>query len=168
MNKPESMKRGQFLRSLGLSTSTLMAFYCLGTTSCTSDEDDPNPAPGGNNNGGNNSAGLTGNATGSNIDFTLDLASDNYKKLKTPGEFVVVGDVLVAFTTASTYVALSKRCTHEGTAVQYRSQQNDVWCISHGSTFNLDGTVKQNPAVLPLKVYKPALSQNGATLRVTE
>ncbi|MEZ4903797.1 MAG: hypothetical protein R2822_19595 [Spirosomataceae bacterium] len=30
--KTESMKRGQFLRELGLSSGALMAFYCLGTT----------------------------------------------------------------------------------------------------------------------------------------
>lgn len=164
----ETLKRGEFLRSLGLSTSALMAFYCMGTlTACSSGDDDPQP--GGNNNGGTNgTVGLTGNTTGSNINFTLDLTSSNYSKLKTEGQYVIAGDVMVALASGNRYVALSRRCTHEGANVQYRLAQNDVFCNNHGSVFNLDGTVKQSPASLPLKVYKTELSQNGNSLRVYE
>ncbi|GAB3176920.1 QcrA and Rieske domain-containing protein [Telluribacter humicola] len=165
----ETLKRGEFLRSLGLSTSALMAFYCMGTlTACSSGEDDPQPT-GNNNNGGTGStSGLTGNATGSNINFTLDLTSSNYSKLKTEGEYVLAGDVMVALASGNKYVALSKRCTHEGANVQYRLSQNDVFCNNHGSVFNLDGTVKQSPAPSPLKAYKTELSQNGNSLRIYE
>ncbi|WP_247232551.1 ubiquinol-cytochrome c reductase iron-sulfur subunit [Telluribacter sp. SYSU D00476] len=168
INEKETLKRGEFLRSLGLSTSALMAFYCMGTlTACSSGDDDPQP--GGNNNGGTGStAGLTGKATGSSIDFTLDLTNSNYNKLKTEGQFVIAGDVIVALASGNKYVALSKRCTHEGTNVQYRLAQNDMYCSNHMSAFNLDGTVKQSPAASPLKVYKTELSQNGNSLRVYE
>ncbi|HEV7351058.1 Rieske (2Fe-2S) protein [Telluribacter sp.] len=166
----ETLKRGEFLRSLGLSTSALMAFYCMGTlTACSSGDDDPTPT-GGNNNGGtgNNSAGLTGNATGGNINFTLDLTSSNYSKLKTEGQFAIVGDVIVALASGNRYVALSKACTHQGTTVEYRLAQNDFYCTNHGSAFNTDGTVKQSPAPSPLRVYKSELSQNGNSLRIFE
>jgi cytochrome b6-f complex iron-sulfur subunit len=79
----DKMKRGQFLKSLGLSTSTLMAFYCLGTTmtACGSKDDDPDPVdpnPGGG-------TGVTGTTTGSAINFTVDLTKNT--SLKTAGEY---------------------------------------------------------------------------------
>jgi cytochrome b6-f complex iron-sulfur subunit len=161
MNKEESMKRGEFLRSLGLSTSTLMAFYCLGTTmtSCGSKEDDPDPTPGGN-------SGVSGTTTGGNINFTIDLTHASYSSLKTAGEYKFVGDVLVAFTTGSAYVALTKICTHEGNQVQYRKDLNDVYCPTHLSEFSIAGAVKQGPAALPLTAYKTSLSADGNTLTV--
>lgn len=158
-----SMKRGEFLRSLGLSTSTLMAFYCLGTTmtACGSSDDDPAPDP---NPGGGN--GITGTTTGSNINFTVDLTNSAYTDLKTAGNAKIIGDVLVALPTTGSYVALSKICTHEGTAVGYRKAQNDIQCPNHLSEFSLTGAVKQGPAVNPLKTYTVTVSSDGNTLTV--
>src|SRR5215217_8478130 len=92
----EGMKRGEFLRSLGLSTSTLMAFYCMGTTltSCGSSGDDPAPDP---NPGGGTSTGITGTTTGS-VNFTVDLTKAT--DIKASGGFRVIGDTIVAHTTA--------------------------------------------------------------------
>lgn len=166
MNSTEkgSMKRGEFLRSLGLSTSTLMAFYCLGTTmtACGSSDDDPTPDPDPNPGGGGN--GISGTTTGANINFTVDLSKNT--KLKTVGEYLIFGDVLVAFTTASNYVALSKICTHEGNTVGYRKAQNDIQCPVHLSEFTLTGSVKQGPAASPLKTYTVTVSTDGNTLTV--
>lgn len=175
-NTKEILKRGEFLRSLGVSSAALMAFYCMGTlTSCSTGEE-PGPMnsggtpPGGNSGGmggGGASTGLTGTTSGSSIDFTIDLKSDTYKKLTTVGEFAIIGDTIVIHTsTANNYVALSKACTHAGTTVQYRKNSNDIWCDNHGSEFNLDGTVKKSPAATPLKVYRATLSQSGDTLTV--
>ncbi|MCF0072342.1 Rieske 2Fe-2S domain-containing protein [Dyadobacter sp. CY261] len=157
-----SMKRGEFLRSLGLSTSTLMAFYCLGTTmtACGSSDDDPNPNPG---SGGN---GITGTTSGANINFTVDLTNSNNTKLKTAGGSIIAGQVLVAQTTAGNYVALSKICTHEGNDVQYRSSSNDVFCQTHGSTFSIAGAVTNGPATTALKTYTVTVSSDGNTLTV--
>lgn len=160
-----SMKRGEFLKSLGLSTSTLMAFYCLGTTmtACGSKDDDPNPDP--NPNPGTGS-GISGTTTGSGINFTVDMANSNNSKLKTDGNYIITGDVLVAKTTAGSYIALSKICTHEGNPVQYRSSSNDVFCQSHGSTFSIGGAVTTGPAATPLKTYTVTVSTDGNTLTV--
>ncbi|MCF2489820.1 ubiquinol-cytochrome c reductase iron-sulfur subunit [Dyadobacter sp. CY347] len=162
--KADKMKRGEFLRSLGLSTSTLMAFYCIGTTmtACGSSDDDPEPTPGG---GAVN--GVTGTTTGNAINFTLDLTHNNAKDLKTAGTGKVFGDVLVAFTTDSQYVALSRICTHEGSTVGYRKDQNDIRCPTHQSEFSLTGAVEKGPATSPLKAYKTSLSTDGNTLTVT-
>lgn len=165
MMKEEKLKRGEFLRSLGLSTSALMAFYCLGTTmtSCGS-SDDPAPTPGGG-------SGLTGTTTGSAINFTIDLTSSTYTKLKTAGEYLIIGDVLVAFTTGSAYVALAKACTHEGTQLQYVSAKNNLFCSNHESQFSTTGAVQNGPStggtISALKAYKTSLSANGNSLTVT-
>ncbi|HEV7378936.1 MAG TPA: Rieske (2Fe-2S) protein [Dyadobacter sp.] len=160
--REESMKRGEFLRSLGLSSATLMAYYCLGTTmtSCGSKEDDPDPGAGAG-------SGVSGTTTGNSINFTVDLTNSTYAKLKTAGSFEVIGDVLVAFTTSNGYVALSKICTHEGSTLRYRSQQNDLFCSSHSSEFSLTGAVEQGPATTALRTYKAAASADGNTLTVT-
>jgi len=160
-----SMKRGEFLKSLGLSTSTLMAFYCLSTTmtACGSKDDDPDPDP--NPNPGTGS-GISGTTTGSGINFTVDMANSNNSKLKTDGNYIITGDVLVAKTTAGSYIALSKICTHEGNPVQYRSGSNDVFCQSHGSTFSIGGAVTNGPAATPLKTYTVTVSSDGNTLTV--
>ena len=159
------MKRGEFLRSLGLSTSTLMAFYCLGTTmtACGSSDDDPTPDPDPNPGTG---TGISGTTTGSAINFTVDLTNSNTSKLKTNGSSIITGDVLVAKTTAGSYVALSKICTHEGNPVQYRSGSNDVFCQTHGSTFSIAGAVTNGPAATPLKTYTVTVSSDGNTLTV--
>ncbi|KQS32845.1 ubiquinol-cytochrome c reductase iron-sulfur subunit [Dyadobacter sp. Leaf189] len=159
----EKMKRGEFLRSLGLSTSTLMAFYCIGTTmtACgSSSEDDPAPVdpvvdP----------SGISGNTTGNAINFTIDLTK--VSNLKTKGKFEIIGDTIVAFTEAGTYVALARRCTHEGTNVQYRLSQNDFWCPNHQSEFSTTGAVENGPATTALKTYKTSLSTDGNTVTVT-
>jgi cytochrome b6-f complex iron-sulfur subunit len=166
----ETMKRGEFLRSLSLGTSTLMAFYCMGTlSSCSTGDMDPltttPPTPG----GGGTSTGLSGNATVASgaINFTVDLTHATYAKLKTAGSNAVIGDLLVALSTANSYVALSKACTHAGTTVQYRSAENDIFCDNHGSEFSLTGGVEKGPAAAPLKAYKAVLSADGNTLTVT-
>ena len=101
------VSRGEFLRSLGVSSSALMAFYCMGTlTACSSKDDDPTP---GGNTGGNNTNAVTGTTTGSNIDFTIDLTAYKEKNLKTEGEFAVIGDAIVIALSNQKYVALSKK-----------------------------------------------------------
>ncbi|KAA6440299.1 Rieske (2Fe-2S) protein [Dyadobacter flavalbus] len=162
-SKEEGMKRGEFLKSLGLSTSALMAFYCLGTamTSCGSSTDpEPEPQPG-------SGTGLSGTTTGSGINFNIDLTHATYAPLKTAGNYKIIGDVLVAFTSASSYAALSKICTHQGAELRYRKDLNDIYCDSHSSEFTLTGAVKKDPATTPLKAYKTTLSADGNTLTVT-
>lgn len=166
--KEEQLKRGEFLRSLGMSTASLMAFYCLGTTmtACGSKTDDPDPVDPGTG------TGITGTTTGSSINFTIDLTNTNIApKLVTGEKFLITGDVLVALTTAGTYVALSKSCTHQGTQLVYRIASNDLYCNNHLSIFTTTGAVQRGPetgdSITALKAYKTALSTDGKTLTVT-
>ncbi|MFD2571347.1 ubiquinol-cytochrome c reductase iron-sulfur subunit [Spirosoma soli] len=155
--KTTEMNRGEFLRSLGMSSAALMSFYCMGTlTSCSSSSNNdpqPNPNPG----------------TGSGkVDFTLDLTTADYSKLKTDGEFVYKDSIIVARVKGGSYVALAKACTHAGTDVRYRLAQDDFLCPNHLSEFSKTGAVENGPASQPLKVYKTVLTENGNKLQVTE
>jgi len=166
--KQATIKRGQFLRELGLSSGALMAFYCLGTTmTACSTGSDPTPATPSTPTTGT-ASGLTGNADTSKgvINFALDLTNSKYAALKAAGGFLVEGSVIIA-NAKGTMVALSKECTHQQTTIDYRAAQNDFMCSNHGSEFSLDGTVKKSPAVKSLTVYKAQLSTNGNSLTVT-
>ncbi|WP_338872965.1 Rieske (2Fe-2S) protein [Spirosoma sp. SC4-14] len=166
----EPMKRGEFLRSLGMSSAALMAFYCMGTglTACSSKSNDPSPSTGGTGTT-TPSTGFTGNATESAgaINFTLDLTDSNFSKLKTAGQYAIVGSIIVAKIKNGSLIALSKTCTHEGTEVQYRSAQDDIYCNNHGSEYSTTGAVEVGPATRALTQYKTALSTDGNTLTVT-
>ncbi|MES2796546.1 MAG: Rieske (2Fe-2S) protein [Bacteroidota bacterium] len=152
------LSRGQFLKQLGLSSATLMAFYCMGTglTACSSSKEaDPTPSnPGGG--GGSNK-----------LDFTLDLTTNDFKSLKTDGEFLIKDSLIIA-NAGGKYVALSKACSHEGTTIGYRKSENDFRCPNHFSVFNVDGTVKTGPATSSLKAYNTEILENGNKLRVFE
>lgn len=159
-----TMKRGQFLRELGLSSSALLAFYCIGTTitACSTGSSDPTPTT-----TTGNASGIAGNADISKgmISFTIDLTNSNYSKLKTVGNFAIIDSIIVA-NAKGTLVALSKACTHEGTALGYRSVQNDFFCTNHGSEFSTTGAVEVGPATKSLTVYQAQLSTDGNTLTV--
>lgn len=161
--------RAEFMRSLGLSSAALMSFYCMGTlTSCSSKSDPapatptPTPTP---------TVALTGNAETAKgkVDFTLDLTTADYKALKTQGEFVKVGDVLVANVKGGKFVAIQRLCTHQGfDTVSYRLATDDFKCTTHGSGFATDGTVLNGPSAKAMKAYKTTLSTDGNKLQVAE
>lgn len=165
----EQMKRGEFLRSLGMSSAALMAFYCMGTslTSC-SKSDDPDPVAG----TPTTSSGLTGNTQTANgaINFTVDLTNPDFAKLKTVGEYVKVGDVLIANTSGGKYVTIQRLCTHQRQdSVGYRLSSNDFLCVAHGSVFAIDGSTKApaEPGQAAMKLYKTTISSDGNTLTVS-
>lgn len=167
MNNPtdNQINRGEFLRSLGLSSAALMAFYCMGTglTACSKGGDDPTPAP--------PAAGLTGNTDTSKgaIDFTVDLTNTNYSSLKTVGNFMKIGSVLVANTSGGKFVTIQRLCTHQGQdQVSYIPSTNTFNCSAHGSVFNTDGTVKTaaESGQAAMKLYTSTVSSDGNTLTV--
>ncbi|MFD1817463.1 cytochrome b6-f complex iron-sulfur subunit [Pseudarcicella hirudinis] len=152
------MKRSEFIRSLGLSSGALMAFYCMGTlTSCTN-EDTPLPQTNPNPNPINNGK----------VDFTLDLTIIANKALTGNGGFIYNGNIIIARSKSGTFVALSKVCTHEGTTVEYKPATDDFYCPNHGSRYDLNGKVTLSPASLPLKMYMTQYTDATKMLRVYE
>ena len=100
------------------------------------------------------------------IDFTIDLNDTQYNKLKNQGGFVFIPDkvdIIVAHTIKDEYVAVSARCTHQGSLVAY--YPSDIFfCSRHGAKFSTSGTVTQGPAITPLTQFKTQL--RGTLLRV--
>jgi cytochrome b6-f complex iron-sulfur subunit len=166
-----TVSRGEFIRSLGMSSAALMAFYCMGTlTACSSKKDDPAPAviiPGP---GMGASNGVTGNAmtNAGAINFTIDLTNANFTNLKTAGNFVNVGEVIV-FNVAGSYRALGRICTHQAGNLSYTASGNDLVCDTHAARFNIDGSPKSQPVgggtITAVKAYSTTLSGNSLVVK---
>ncbi len=169
------MERKEFLSLVGISVGAVILQQCL--SGCKSDGGDPSPNSGGNNGNSNGNSGggsttttgLTGNASlaSGKIDFTLDLTSTTYKDLKTEGKALIVGDVIVAKTKDGAYIAVAKKCTHQGTTVDFESNSNRFNCSNHGSNFDLNGQVINGPATSPLTQYNAAFDTTKNTLKVS-
>jgi cytochrome b6-f complex iron-sulfur subunit len=158
--------RGQFLKTLELSSKALMAFYCIGAVSASSTEEDPvTPIDTNNGNTGNTSTGLTETTTGASIDYTIDLKKTSYSKLTTECEFIIVGETLVA-NIKGTYITVSEACTHQGTSLSYRKTQNDLNCGNHDSEFSISRVVEKEPATMALKTLKATFNAAASTLKV--
>ena len=146
------MKRDEFLHLFGFG-ATLLLTGCLG--SCGSKTDtQPAPGPGTPGQGG--------------VDFTLDTAAPANARLHDPAfgyVYDATGRVIVAKTTANSYVARAAACTHQGTAVQYEPGAGSFLCPNHGSRFGPTGAVLNGPANTALRSYQAVLT--GTLLRVT-
>jgi cytochrome b6-f complex iron-sulfur subunit len=137
------MKRSEFIRSLSLGSSAVMALYCMGTlTSCTKEE----PMP--------SSSSSTTTGSGGKIDFTIDLSLSANSALLTNGGFLYFDNIIIVRSMTGSFIALSKVCTHQGTTVEYKVATDDIYCSNHGSRYELTGKVKQSPAQAPLTQYK--------------
>ena len=119
--------------------------------SCSKSED---PAP---SSGGNTSGGTSGT--------TIDLTSTDYAALKNVGGYAYSGDIIIVRTGTSTYIALTKICTHQSCTVAYNSTSANIECPCHGSKFSTSGAVIQGPAPSSLKTYTVTLS--GTTLKIS-
>jgi cytochrome b6-f complex iron-sulfur subunit len=141
-NTMQTMDRQEFLALLGLSSVAVVLSQCFG--GCQPQNNGPT-AP-------------------TNVNFTLELTSPANSALNTNGGYVYNGGVIVARTTAGTYVAVSQYCTHAGGTAVYNSNGNDFYCPVHGSSFSTNGSVIGGPARSALVKYNTSLS--GTSLRV--
>jgi len=138
------MDRKNFLSQVGVGAAAFLAPICLGgIAGCGKSSNDSTPsAP-------------------SNVDFTLDVSSG---ALASNGGFLVSQGILVARTNASTFLAVSAACTHEGTSVTYNAANNNFVCPNHGAKFSSSGMVTLGPATTNLKSYNTSLT--NSTLRI--
>jgi cytochrome b6-f complex iron-sulfur subunit len=132
------MNREEFLKQLGI-TAWLT---CTGSVILSCSQDDPAPAA-------------------SPVDFVLDLTLSQNAALNTVGGSLAVNGIIIARLSSTEFVALSRACTHQGTAVNYRAGQNDFLCPNHGSRFATSGAVLQGPASTALRKYNTALTGNN-------
>lgn len=110
-----------------------------------SKSDDPEPAPPG------------GNPSG---ETTIDLNSNDFAALKNVGGYAYSGNILIIRSGTSSYIALSKVCTHQSCTVAYNSASDRIECPCHGSIYSTSGSVLQGPAPAALKTYTATVSGN--------
>lgn len=139
------MTRKEFLDSVGISA---VALTMLGCEACKKDS----------------SSGSGSTSGPSNVDFTLDLTSSVNTALLSNGGYLVSNGVIVARTTAGSYIAVQSSCTHESYTLIYQGINSRFYCTNHGASFSNTGAVLNGPASKSLKVYNTTLT--GSSLRV--
>jgi cytochrome b6-f complex iron-sulfur subunit len=141
------MNRKDFLQLFGLGATALVASACLG--GCGSKSSDPVPGA-------------------ANVDFTVDLTAASSAALNNAAVGYIYGpnrDVIVAKTTAGTYVALQAPCPHQGTSVYFTPGSGHFTCPNHNAVFSTSGAVLGGPTSTSLKQY--AVAQSGNMLHIT-
>lgn len=138
------MDRKEFFSLLGFGSASVALTACLA--------------------GCSKNAGSGTTTAPSNVDFTLDLSQAANAALQNNGGYIYNSGVIVARTTAGTYIAAQQVCTHESVSVVYQGSNHRFYCDGHGATFNESGTVTGGPAPRALKVYNTSLT--GSMLRV--
>lgn len=147
------MDRRTFIQELKLPVMATCAI-CLG--SCAKDEI---TTPGGGNTGGSTGGNTGGNTTSS---FKVDLT----KELQAIGSFIFNDRIIVVRlatgSVPSSFVALQRACTHQGTDVNWNASKNEFICPNHGARFNTSGQNIGGQSASALPVF--AISISGTTL----
>ena len=146
-NQVEKINRHEFLRKLGLGGTSLMAIYCgITMSSCKNEEYTTATIP-------------------KNLTFDINTVGSNGTLLKNKGGYFVdtTNNIVVAHTSADTYVTVTLICTHQGQR-QVRYETNGFACTSHGAIFDNAGK-NLSVAPSPLKTYVTNIS--GTTVTVT-
>lgn len=147
------MERKEFLRTLGVGAAFAITYPCLG--SCSKDSE------------------IEGEIVTepTDIDFTIDLTSNEAAKLANNGGFILKNLVVVVKNLEGEFVAATQICSHEQyDQVRFVNQDGGIfYCDVHGSKFSQDGSALNtipNSTSKSLKIYNTTL--DGSLLRVYE
>ncbi|MCL3781910.1 Rieske (2Fe-2S) protein [Prolixibacteraceae bacterium JC049] len=144
------MKRLNFIKQFALGGSILLTAPVV-FSSCSSNDDDMKaPEDDDMDNSG---------------DITIDLSSNAFSALGTVGGFAYKNNIIVIRSAESSYIALSKLCTHSQCTVTYSHANGNLPCPCHGSIFSTSGNVLNGPASTNLKQY--SVKKEGNTLTIT-
>ena len=165
------MERKEFLNLVGISVGAVILQNCM--SGCTK-ASDPAPAatppvtPPPTGGGTTTVSGLTGNNSLSKgvIDFQVDITKTDFEILKTNGQAVVTGDVIIARTKSGDFLVVEKACTHAGTTIDFVSDNSTFKCSNHGSVFDSSGNVIVSPATRALKKYTASFDTAKNILKV--
>ena len=167
------MERKEFLNLVGISIGAVILQNCMSGCSKASDPTpvavNPTtstpPSTGGTT---PTVSGLTGNNSLAKgvIDFSVDITKSDFEILKTNGQALVSGDVIIARTKSGDFLVVEKACTHQGTTVDFLSDNSTFKCSNHGSIFNSSGSVTVGPAAKALKSYSAVFDATKNTLKV--
>jgi len=142
------MKRTDFIKKFAVGGSILLSAPVLFNACSSDDEDDDN------DNGGNNPN-----------EIVIDLNSAAYADLGAVGGYAYKDKIIIFRTGDTSYMALSKECTHSQCTITYNHADGNLPCPCHGSTFNTGGAVLNGPAASNLKKYN--VKKEGNTLIIT-
>ncbi len=136
------MNRKKFFQKLGLSTGAIMAVYCMGGLSgCAQDQTVPTP--------------------NSNVDFNLDLSSQENAVLNQTGGFVIAHKVVIARTAVDTFAAVTQICSHEGQQqVTFQASSEEFYCTAHGARYDTKGHGLNSNGSRGLTTYQTVLQGN--------
>jgi cytochrome b6-f complex iron-sulfur subunit len=118
-----------------------------------------------------NACGLSsgGDVTAPNVPSNTSISISNYPSLANVGgvAIVTIGSAPLAIvrTGASSFVALSRVCPHQGGIVQLQS--NEFICPQHGATFNLSGTWIGGQRTNSLHSYMTSYDSASGTLTIS-
>lgn len=140
------MTRKDFFAKVGFGAATILVPTCISglATSCSSDEGSPSNA--------------TPTPTPTSVDFTLDISTGS---LSVDKGFLVSNGIVVARVNATTFLAVSAACTHEGTNVNYVGSSNSFHCPNHGANYSNQGVHLNGPGSANLKQYNVMLTGNS-------
>jgi cytochrome b6-f complex iron-sulfur subunit len=136
------MNRKEFFARVGFGAAAALMPACIAglATSCSSDE------------------GNGGSSAPTSVDFTLDISTGS---LSVDKGFLVTNKIVVARVDASTFIAVSAVCTHEGTNVNYVGSTNSFHCPNHGANYSNTGVHLNGPGSANLKQYNVTLTENS-------
>jgi cytochrome b6-f complex iron-sulfur subunit len=142
----KTMNRQAFFRLLGVGFSAITVANSL--SACESHAEDLAP---------NSDA----------LDMTIQLDDARYANLQKAGGYTSVENrVIVAHIQANQYVALALKCTHEGTSLVYRADNNLFYCPLDQSRYDITGKVLAGPATQPLARYNVSNDQKSNSIRI--
>ncbi|MFD2571872.1 ubiquinol-cytochrome c reductase iron-sulfur subunit [Spirosoma soli] len=142
-----TMPRHEFFRLVGTTIGAIMLTRCMAGCAGQANGD---PQPDANQ----------------KIDFTLRLDEQANANLKVKGGYVIVNEIIVAQTKDGDFVAVSANCTHQGTKLVFKPNDDQFYCPLHLSRFDIGGKVINGPASLPLTKYLAVSNPATGTVRV--
>src|SRR6056300_386916 len=180
-SRRDFIRKASTLTLIGSTAFILEA--CGGGSSPTGPDNNGGDTGEGGTGGGDNNGGGTGD-TGYNFDastgtITIDITKI-YQSLQTVGSGIVLSGsntfaslgLIVIRASNSSVRALSRNCTHAGFSVNFDGANNNLPCSqqggSHGSIFNLDGSVQKGPATRALTSYNASINSEGTLITITQ
>ncbi|MEO9894665.1 Rieske (2Fe-2S) protein [Aurantibacter sp.] len=151
------MKRKEFLRSIGAGAAFALTFPCV--QGCSSNDDGDSTVEG------------EVKEVPDNVDFTVDLSSNEAASLSSNGGFILKNDVVIAKNLEGEYIAASQICSHQGyDQVRFQNVDGGIfYCDVHGSRFEQDGTPLNSVDATPAKALKVYMVvESDGILRIFE
>jgi Rieske Fe-S protein len=127
----------------------------------------PTPAPRTGNDGNTGNNGNGGGNSPEGVAFDVSILDADGKSVATDIKGSDGFAILIVRNSATSYTALSMRCTHQSCAVDKSVPVGGpIICRCHGSRFRLDGSVLQGPAASPLASYVTTFDEATKIVRI--